>query len=77
MAKKENTAAAPKPWEGIMTKANYDKVTSDLTKKQKEDFDIGLTIRDVDLLMGLRAQGLYNPTRNRASARGKNNGAKK
>ena len=77
MAKKENTATAAKPWEGIMTKANYDKVTSDLTKKQKEDFDIGLTIRDFDLLMGLRAQGLYNTTRNSASARGKSNGAKK
>lgn len=71
MPKKESTAAAAKPWEGIMSKANYDKVTGGLTKKQKEDFDIGLTIRDVDLLMGLRVQGLYNPTR------GKKNGTKK
>ena len=77
MAKKENTAAVAKPWEGIMTKANYDKVTSDLTRKQKEDFDTGLAIRDVDLLMGLRAQGLYNPTKNRASAREKNSGTKR
>ena len=39
MAKTENTAAAAKPWEGIMTKANYDKVTRDLTAKEKQDFD--------------------------------------
>ena len=71
MPKKDNTAASTKPWEGIMTKANYDKVTGGLTKKQKEDFDIGLTIRDVDLLMGLRAQGFYKPKRR------KNNAAKK
>ena len=76
MAKKENTAVVAKPWEGIMTKANYDKVTSDLTKKQKEDFDTGLAIRDVDLLMGLRAQGLYNPAKSRSSGGGRKNGAK-
>ena len=77
MAKTENTAAAAKPWEGIMTKANYDKVTRDLTAKEKQDFDIGLEIRDVDLLMGLRAQGLYKPTKNRSGGGGRKNGAKK
>ena len=77
MPKTESTAAAAKPWEGIMSKASYDRVTKDLTKKQKEDFDTGLVIRDVDLLMGLRAQGLYNPTKNRSGAGGKSRGAKK
>ena len=76
MTKTDSTAAA-KPWEGIMTKANYDKVTRDLTKKQKEDFDTGLAIRDVDLMMGLRVQGLYNPAKSRPGARGKNSGTQK
>lgn len=70
-------AAATKPWEGIMTEENYKKVTKDLTKKQKEDFDAGLEVRDVDLLMGLRVQGLYNPAKKRTSAGRRKNGAKK
>ena len=80
MTKKEGAASSAKPWEGLMSKENYDKATSGLTKEQKRNFDLGLATRDVDQLMGLRLMGLYDPTKpvtkKRGGARGRKNGAK-
>ena len=61
-----------KPWEGIMTKKDYDKFTSKMSPTLKKDFDNGLASGDTNTLMDLGARGLFSPNGKRNTRRKKN-----
>ena len=65
MAKKETAKNTGKePWKGIVSKADYEKLTSKMSAKGKKEFDSGFDGKggaDTNFRMSLGATGFYEP----------------